>query len=30
MIRNETGVTEEVLIPVVFVPMVAGLPGGGA
>jgi protein-L-isoaspartate(D-aspartate) O-methyltransferase len=30
MIRNETGVTEEVLIPVVFVPMVSGLPGGGA
>jgi len=26
MIRNETGVTEEVLIPVVFVPMVSGLP----
>jgi len=30
MIRNETGVTEEVLIPVVFVPMVSGIPGGGA
>jgi len=26
MIRNETGVIEEVLIPVVFVPMVSGLP----
>jgi protein-L-isoaspartate(D-aspartate) O-methyltransferase len=26
MIRNETGVTEQVLIPVVFVPMVSGLP----
>ncbi|HJW41600.1 MAG TPA: protein-L-isoaspartate(D-aspartate) O-methyltransferase [Rhizomicrobium sp.] len=26
MIRNETGVTEEVLIPVVFVPMLPGLP----
>ncbi|MEI9991522.1 MAG: protein-L-isoaspartate(D-aspartate) O-methyltransferase [Rhizomicrobium sp.] len=26
MIRNETGVTEEVLIPVVFVPMLSGLP----
>jgi protein-L-isoaspartate(D-aspartate) O-methyltransferase len=26
MIRNETGVTEEVLIPVLFVPMLPGLP----
>ncbi len=26
MIRNETGVTEEVLIPVLFVPMLSGLP----
>ena len=26
MIRTQTGVTEEVLIPVVFVPMVSGLP----
>ena len=26
MIRNETGVTEELLIPVVFVPMLSGLP----
>ena len=26
MIRNEAGVIEEVLIPVVFVPMVSGLP----
>jgi len=26
MIRNETGVTEEVLIPVLFVPMLKGLP----
>ncbi|HEY4941195.1 MAG TPA: protein-L-isoaspartate(D-aspartate) O-methyltransferase [Rhizomicrobium sp.] len=26
MIRNETGVTEEVLIPVLFVPMISGLP----
>ena len=26
MIRNETGVTEEILIPVVFVPMLSGLP----
>jgi len=26
MIRTETGVTEEVLIPVLFVPMVSGLP----
>ena len=26
MIRTETGVTEEVLIPVVFVPMISGLP----
>ncbi len=26
MIRNETGVTEEVLIPVLFVPMIPGLP----
>ena len=26
MIRTETGVTEEVLIPVVFVPMLSGLP----
>ncbi len=26
MIRNETGVTEEVLIPVLFVPMLEGLP----
>jgi protein-L-isoaspartate(D-aspartate) O-methyltransferase len=26
MIRTETGVTEEVLIPVLFVPMLSGLP----
>ena len=26
MIRSETGVTEEVLIPVLFVPMISGLP----
>jgi protein-L-isoaspartate(D-aspartate) O-methyltransferase len=26
MIRTEAGVTEEVLIPVVFVPMISGLP----
>jgi len=26
MIRNETGVTEEILIPVLFVPMLSGLP----
>jgi protein-L-isoaspartate(D-aspartate) O-methyltransferase len=26
MIRNETGVTEEILIPVLFVPMLPGLP----
>jgi protein-L-isoaspartate(D-aspartate) O-methyltransferase len=26
MIRNETGVTEELLIPVLFVPMLSGLP----
>ena len=26
MIRTQTGVTEEVLIPVVFVPMLSGLP----
>ena len=26
MIRTETGVTEEILIPVVFVPMLSGLP----
>jgi protein-L-isoaspartate(D-aspartate) O-methyltransferase len=26
MIRTETGVTEEVLIPVLFVPMISGLP----
>jgi len=26
MIRTQTGVTEEILIPVVFVPMVSGLP----
>ncbi|MBV9045678.1 MAG: protein-L-isoaspartate(D-aspartate) O-methyltransferase [Alphaproteobacteria bacterium] len=26
MIRTETGVTEEVLIPVMFVPMLSGLP----
>ena len=26
MIRTETGVTEEILIPVLFVPMIAGLP----
>ncbi len=26
MIRSETGVREEVLIPVVFVPMISGLP----
>jgi protein-L-isoaspartate(D-aspartate) O-methyltransferase len=29
MIRSETGFTKEELIPVVFVPMVAGLPGSG-
>ena len=26
IIRTETGVTEEVLIPVLFVPMLSGLP----
>ncbi|MEJ1968895.1 MAG: protein-L-isoaspartate(D-aspartate) O-methyltransferase [Rhizomicrobium sp.] len=26
MIRTETGVTEEILIPVLFVPMLSGLP----
>jgi protein-L-isoaspartate(D-aspartate) O-methyltransferase len=30
MIRTETGTTQEKLIPVVFVPMVAGMPGSGA
>ncbi len=29
MIRTETGLKREALIPVVFVPMVAGLPEGG-